>query len=115
MSKLIVSAVILGILLIAWIGSLLMNRRLKSALSAIDVGPPEKFARDLLGDLSDQNEADIYRRFKIEIDAARELFLAKFPTHENVFYMTLVSVAAQGDASRLGSDYPYSRSLAPPI
>ena len=93
MSKLIISAVVLGILLIVWIGSLLVDRRLKPALSAVDVGPPEKF----------------------EIEAARELFLAKFPTHENIFYMTLVSVAAQGDAKRLGSDYPYSRSLTPPI
>lgn len=79
----------------------------------------ERFARLLLAEiiLYDKKGVDrawsqraIYRMLKRDIDAARQMFLQRYPEKEDVFYGVLVAVLARGDAARLGADYPHPRS-----
>ena len=110
------------IVIVMVLGAFLLSRWYRSRISKLNVGTPESFARLLLKDLGNrtgiedaQSQRAVYRTFRSDIDGAREVFLARFPTCEHIFYNALVSTVSRGDAQRLGSDYPHPRTLTPPI
>jgi hypothetical protein len=101
------------------IGAVLLGRRLMQGSRAIGPGTPEGFARLLVAELAlyhrrsldrARSETAIYRFLKVDIDRSRNMFLARFPDAEAVWYAAVVSILARGQASRLGVDYPYPRT-----
>jgi hypothetical protein len=107
------------IILIA-VPAFFLARRLTSRMSVGNRDTPEVFAGTLLAeiDLYDRRRTDeawsraaVYSVLRKDIDRARVTFLARFPDAEHIFYSTLISLLARGDEDRVGTDYPYPRSV----